>query len=416
MTDSELASVALGSRRFTPGAAGLTAWLGGPPGILVGGDLVVSLLGDLIEIMRPYGVWEIGTSEPRTYGLSSRAQGQLAEALKAGRITDLGFVGGSVFDPWGGPQVSVQVSLRSPYGNYFATTVGLDIRRLTQAEAVTAAPILAELITRWFAPLQAAAAFVSDRPEDAAIITVHERSERRGSLLTWPAIGHFLRGVFWGMGLGPSLCARLGGRGRVLVEAPVAVARTIGEGVWLQVTPEPPAGEAALARLAAYLKSLLHWTPAERRALRPTSSSTSTTSETEADSLVSTPQRERDPALGREAGTRVTRGREVPISIIELIDPDVCLNVYLRAAPSRSQQDAVERAMATWYERGFEGQFGRAGFHSLSGPTVDGRVMRWSVDLGSADSQRALEALAHSLGRLSSPRVQRVVVGTEHVA
>lgn len=45
-------------------------------------------------------------------------------------------------------------------------------------------------------------------------------------------------------------------------------------------------------------------------------------------------------------------------------------------------------AMQARYEEGFKGGFGRAGFHNLAQPTIDGRVIRWEADLGSSDAER----------------------------
>jgi hypothetical protein len=68
--------------------------------------------------------------------------------------------------------------------------------------------------------------------------------------------------------------------------------------------------------------------------------------------------------------------------------------------------------MQAWYEQGVTGGFGGAGFHSLEGPTVDGRVVRWNADLGSADSERAIHSLATQLAVLPDVNVTQLVIGT----
>lgn len=75
--------------------------------------------------------------------------------------------------------------------------------------------------------------------------------------------------------------------------------------------------------------------------------------------------------------------------------------------------------MAKGYDDGTEHAFadetGEGVLHAIDGPSVDGRVMRWSVDLGSADAGRALRELAERLAEIAEIRVQRIVVGVETV-
>jgi hypothetical protein len=65
------------------------------------------------------------------------------------------------------------------------------------------------------------------------------------------------------------------------------------------------------------------------------------------------------------------------------------------------------------YEAGFQGDFGGTRFHDLTGPTVDGRVVGWHADLGSADGEREVKELSGRLARLKDPTVRRLVLGTE---
>jgi len=69
--------------------------------------------------------------------------------------------------------------------------------------------------------------------------------------------------------------------------------------------------------------------------------------------------------------------------------------------------------MQAWYEEGFSGAFGGSGFHSLSGPTTDARVIRWDADLGSADAELAVRALVHRLTRWLGANLSDALMGVK---
>ncbi len=73
------------------------------------------------------------------------------------------------------------------------------------------------------------------------------------------ALRQFLVGLTWGMALGPDLCDRLGGQGKVLYSSPCALTEPLGDGVWLQLSRDIPPALADYAAAAAYLAPLLRW-------------------------------------------------------------------------------------------------------------------------------------------------------------
>ena len=105
--------------------------------------------------------------------------------------------------------------------------------------------------------------------------------------------------------------------------------------------------------------------------------------------------------------------KAVPIRGLRDAGVDVALNVYLAGPPTASQLTYLVAMVQRWYADRSEGKFGGDGFHDLMGPTVDGRVVRWQSDLGSADGARALRELARRLAELPNVTVQRLVLGTE---
>lgn len=387
----------------------LIAWLGGSPALTGDGDRLLALLDDVLTLARPYGVDSVWSSEPRTYRLTPRGRDALRQSLAAGRPESLIVASDPRVRTTG---VIADLTLGSREFPGTARQVSVRLTPPTSWDAT--ATQLVEFVQRWFAPLGAAAAFVSAfRFGDAAAqddpsVTAHERGPDRHALWTvWPALPRYLRGVFWGNGLGAGLCARLGGPERSLADAPVALARRLGDGVWLQLPGAPPAAREDLARLGDYLTPLLHWTKADVAPLAPPQPPT--------------PSRQRPAAGAPPAGgsSRSAQGRAVMVRLAGELGPDVALNVTLAASPTDEQRAAIETAVNAWYHAGFEGAFpsaiGQGVFHDLIGPSSDGTVLRWQADLGSADVERAIRVLAERLGAVPGVPVRRLVVGTEDV-
>jgi hypothetical protein len=93
---------------------------------------------------------------------------------------------------------------------------------------------------------------------------------------------------------------------------------------------------------------------------------------------------------------------------------DVSLNLQTgRAAYMHTTRTADGDAPGLVRGRLFQGEFGGKGFHDITGPTVDGRVLRWHADLGSADVERAVHELAGRLAKLKDPTVRRLIIGTQ---
>jgi hypothetical protein len=51
----------------------------------------------------------------------------------------------------------------------------------------------------------------------------------------------------------------------------------------------------------------------------------------------------------------------------------------------------------------------------LNGPSLDGAVLRWSIDFGSSDALAAVHALAQRLANLPEVTVTEVALGTEEL-
>jgi hypothetical protein len=65
----------------------VTGWIGAPPELRAETDVVNSLMDELIELVRSFGIDTVHSSEPRTYSLGPKGRANLAAAI-AGRRPD----------------------------------------------------------------------------------------------------------------------------------------------------------------------------------------------------------------------------------------------------------------------------------------------------------------------------------------
>ena len=183
------------------------------------------------------------------------------------------------------------------------------------------------------------------------------------------------------MALGPDLCEELGRKERVLKNAPVAAARPLGNGVWLQASASPNSDSTILDPLRGYLAPLLSWTRTDTGGGPPPPATT---------------EPARRPTIYRESAQHIV-GR-IPTKFMPNAGGDRGLNLYFAETPDPAQRTAIVEAVRKWYALGLTGGFGGSGFHKLNGPTIDGRVMRWRIDFGSADCRRTVRPARHKTG------------------
>ncbi len=393
-----------------PQPRAVIAWLGMHPDVRNQPEIINSMFDDLIELLAPHGVLSAYSAEPRTYRLNQRGRRLLAEAFSVGRISQLGFLAldpNSALYPNMEIRANAEVLLGMPRIPEVAATISLRIQPETDDSISAVVSQATGFVRKWFGPLQAISAFVSPQGkwderafDDTTGITVLERN-RPFRLVDWTDQRHFLRGVFWGNGLGPDLCDRLGGQDHVLRHAPVFCAEPLGAGVWLQISEPFPPPQEAIDRLAAFLAPLLTWTKDDlipRHTPYPTD-------------LAS-----QEPITERDEFADDTSNPMVPMKWLDTIDGlDIGINIYLEKPPTPEQEDAIKASLDRWYTVGFNGGFGGAGFHSISQPSVDRASLRCMLDLGSADAPLAFDSLRKRLAALSNVQVHELILGTEIV-
>lgn len=395
---------------------GMTAWVAGPPSARNDSALLVFLVEDVLRLLKPYGIGLLLSSEPKTYGPSDEGLRLLAESLAEGRIDGISL--GSQPSRLQGPGYGcADLDFgQATYPSEMAVRIGVRIRPFQSEDVASVGESLTTFARSWFARLGAAAAFVSASwmvdgymVGDSDSRTSHEAVHGLPSLTLWPDLCRFARGAFWGMGLGHDLCERLGGRERVLGEAPALVAEPLATGAWLQLSGVPPADPVEIERLRGFLAPVLNWSlsdtlhgklfaPAGRaRELVPNRGSQRIES--------TTPKRVVE-------GFRIA----VPTRFLRQLSSLEGVSIHFDSPPTREQSSTIEALVADWYRQGFNGGFGGAGLHSISGPIVEGSVLRWLVDFGDVDVRQAGHALARILGQLKGIRVARLVFGTEQAA
>jgi hypothetical protein len=374
----------------SPNVNSATVWMAMHPGIASDASQLLHIIESVFGILRPYGCRSVWTSEPRTYAMGETGRRGLADGLQAARIRQA-----VLSTPERG--ISGMLDLTPK----LVPRAGLTVRATDGEDGRLATALLGEiaLIEEWFPRTDAAMAFISLDDQDWYLQTAHEAELGQGALVTWQGVRHFLRGVFWGLALGPDLCEQLGGKESVLNEAPVPVARRLGNGVWLQASKKPDPDSRLLSSLRNYLAPLLSWTRADTGALPTPPVAT---------------EPARSPAIHRRSRPRTVR--RIHIEFMKNAGIDTGLMVYFAAPPPATQVTAIERLVGEWYGDGLMGAFGGSGFHELTGPTVHGTVMRWRVDFGSSNPRVAVRWLAEELASFSEPSsIERIVVGTKVV-
>lgn len=397
--------IPLGSAGTPRNMLRVTAWIGLPPMIRDAPETLIAFLDDLLQLVEPYNVQSVQSGEPRMYRLNVRGRAGLKDALMEKRIEYFTLVNED-FATY--PHIYCNVFAQFGYRQHPNAAARIDFRvwPRTLADSQGAADTIADFIKRWFIPLHAGAAFVSltDSQNSAHVgddptITSYEKL-RQQSLLHWPAITRYVRGAFWSNGLGPDLCARLGGQAQVLRDAPVFCAEPLGKGVWLQTSEVFPASQETLDQLARFLAPLLDWTKNDilpyfsqiGAALIPQE----ITAETD----------EFEDALH-------------PMVAVRWLDTsyesDVSINIYVASSPTLEQRVSIQALLSRWYAVGFNGGFGGSGFHSITDASFGGPVIRCSIDLGKVDALLAFDSLRKRLAALPNIEVREVVLGTEVV-
>jgi hypothetical protein len=214
--------------------------------------------------------------------------------------------------------------------------------------------------------------------------------------------------------LGAEHCRILGGVDFVLRHAPAALVSPLGEGVWLQLSDQPPASPEHRQHLAEFLQPVLTWTGADVRAIRAHlaaqdhSDAWQRIGPTEPDA----PTRARARRQLRRT-VRPTLRKSVPIFRLSELDIDSALSIELAAPPSPLQHALIEAIVDEWYRKGVGGGFGDGGFHMLRGPAVDGAVLTWAIDFGSGDAPAALGELSEKLAAAPEVAVIGLSVGVQ---
>jgi hypothetical protein len=413
---------------------GVTGWIGASPELRAKPSLVQDLLDDMLDLLRPYGVRSVYSGEPRTYRLGPKGRTLLTEAIAARRPDALIMSQGSR-SPWNVDvdEVMASIFLTTPAHPHIGSRFEVYVSPRDPAAWSRVCTVVSEFVIRWFARLEGAAAFVSVQGRndhwhilgDAPGLTRHEASPGRGMILTWPAMQRYLRGAFWGTGLGASHCERLGGRDQVLATAPAPIARSVGNGVWLQLSETPPAPPDALTALSEFLKPLLDFTQADilrdrtdaEAAIAGTGqTATATSGPPRPDEATRAAAREKLLIARREKGLE-REGSRVAVRVrgLRQLEIDSALNIKLADAPTLLQQAIVEEVVEGWYEEGTDHGFGDGHLHYLNGPSLDGAVLRWSIDFGSSDALAAVRALAQRLANLPEVSVTQLALGAEEL-
>ncbi len=146
----------------------VTGWIGAPPELRAATDVVNSLVDELIEIVRPFGIDAVHSSEPRTYRLAPKGRANLARAIAARRLdtvilstplrTEAGL---SIPEMMGGKRAEATIGFPIRQVPFIATRVAVQLSPADESGWAGAATVVTDFVRRWAEELRAAAAFVS---------------------------------------------------------------------------------------------------------------------------------------------------------------------------------------------------------------------------------------------------------------
>jgi hypothetical protein len=368
------------------------AWLGAAPELATRPEALFAIVQELIGLVQPIPIDAVFTSEPRSYRITPNGLHALETALAMRRIESLLFSSPSGPPPYV-TSADVMIYLgASDDSEPRPANIGIGFVLPDPADREPVVQRLAAFVQRWAATLEVASAFVSTDPRDTAGLTWLEGERKTLATRTWYQAQLNARGVSWGMMLGSALCARLGGRERVLEEAPAAIRTALGDGVWLQLSAIPSADPNAVERMTAYLNPLLNWSAPEHRVALP---------------------------IARQQTPRVVGGDSaVPIRWLVPGEDTSAINIYLARSVSDAGVNAVVVAVKDWFKAGFVAHSDESPrFHYVSMHSHDREdaVLRWQIDLGHVDERVAVEELARALVALPEHPVTEIVVGVEEI-
>lgn len=193
--------------------------------------------------------------------------------------------------------------------------------------------------------------------------------------------------VGWGTWLTAGHLERLGGRDRVLADAPAARIEVRPGGVWLEATESPFQCELADVIALSQFLAPLFITQEQAWQLDPVYFYVPGQEADAGDSGSTASAADRYP--GDDHGRVVVDG-------LERLAMDTTLTVYFAVDPSDDARDAVGRAMIAWYADGADEAFGD-GFHDINGPSVDRGEATWTIDFGHSDAVTAIDDLSRRL-------------------
>jgi hypothetical protein len=407
-------------------------WIGASPTLREQPTILSAFLDDFMEIMRFYGDVRIETDEPCVYLDTAHGRETLRDSLARGNISRINIRTGKWSESPGNGYATIE--LGSTASEAMATSISLSIEPNSHDPIPRLVEACVDLIQRWFVPLGGAAAGFTHGAcgtGNEGKLYQTQREREHGKLEAWDAILRYVRGTFWGTALGPDHCERLGGQARVLREAPAPIIRPLGEGVWLQLSQEPPAALETVERLAAYLAPLQQWMTKDatihrrhnvpiidRRPKRFFPQRTDTRSR-----LVTIPS----------AVIESNDAASVPMTILDkpMWGGKIGINVHLSVSPIPAQLSDLQMTLEDWFQiyvcDGNE-RFWPYGYY-LDGPTVSGTTARWNADglrfFGRIHPwnrspwheklRQTLQPLSERLAALPNIGIEQMVIGRETI-
>lgn len=383
----------LGAQQF----AVVSAWIAAPPWLRQTSGALERAVEELLTLVDRYGVRSVLTTEPCYYNTTTTGKIALRNAFRESAV-DLAYI---LFDHRNDAQgnVAASISLANsgpPIPEIARYTIGMQMMLpAVQPEYLRR---IVEFVQRQCANLDAAYAFIAPESEEFPT-TKFEQAHNGYPDMRWARTLVRPRGVFWGNYLGPRMCEALGGRVRVLADAPVFFAEPVGEGVWLQLS-EHPGETVSTDQLTSYLQRLLESDDTVAQAYDPPVDSA------------------QNPEISMMRWFQADPESEtpVPVRVTASYDPSEeqrVVNIHCEGKLSREQRYDMDVLLSKWYYKGNDTGFSGSILGWRSYPTVNMNTIRFLVDV--EDFTEPLAVLCRRLAAISFARVTEVVLGVEYI-
>lgn len=366
----------------------VVTWMATPPIWRRSPEMLAPVLDDCLRLLSRNHIAYFEASDTRRYLNTQQGVRDLKQTLVTGGLE---FLHG-ISDARLPGQTHLSIVFPSDTINDRSTTIELTVEASNLIEQIQTAKDVAERVREWFVALDAAA-YVS--VPNGSYFNV---SSMTGMIIPppilWQEVQRYARGVFWGNGLGASLCDQIDTSENIIKNAPVSVTTSLGNGVWLDFDNVMP-GDEEISELIQYLRPILGWSY---------------------DAFLTRRGRASERMSNTNRNVHVLPSNNtIPVIINQDEHSDIMIiNAYYTRNSSRNDVNNIIEAIRLWHQDGARGKFGGE-FRMMNTPIVKEHAVRCWVAIRGVDIKRVAYELRDKLLERGLYMVERLIIGQETV-